>query len=423
MEARLRDQFTRLHPKPKWASAPSDNASKSMFDSDGEDAAAEESDADAAADRLLLFRDTRSKLLSSDRCSVIAPDHIHMTRARDANYQERSESVVSTLDWHPTHNILLTAGLDKTLRLFAIDGKTNAKVQSLHLADMPISNACFTPGGTEIILAGRRRFFYTYDLERGQCVKVPEIHRGAAKRDEIKSLEHVHVSKCGRFIAFHGRDGEIVLLSAKSKQYVGSLQMNGSVRAIDFAADGRTMYSTGGMHGCCKRDPWPLAHGILMRTHRPSGDGEIYEWDLGMRRCVSRFTDEGALNNTAIAISPTGTRLASGSESGVVNLYDTAVCRRDAPAPTPIRALPNLTTHIEHVRFNHDGQLLVASSRVQKDQLKVVHVPTARVYANWPTMGTPLGYVQSVGFSARSEYLAVGNAKGKVLLYALNHYH
>jgi hypothetical protein len=32
--------------------------------------------------------------------------------------------------------------------------------------------------------------------------------------------------------------------------------------------------------------------------------GEIYQWDIGMRRCVRKFTDEGAITNTALHISP-----------------------------------------------------------------------------------------------------------------------
>ena len=36
--------------------------------------------------------------------------------------------------------------------------------------------------------------------------------------------------------------------------------------------------------------------------------------------------------------------------------------------------------------------------------------------------GTPLGYVSKFAFSPRSGYVAMGNAKGKVLLYRLNHY-
>ena len=79
--------------------------------------------------------------------------------------------------------------------------------------------------------------------------------------------------------------------------------------------------------------------------------------------------------------------------------------------------------------------------------MRVAHVHSGRVFANWPTSKTPLAYVQTAAFSpsrrrppARSPttrphlhrlsrllrlhsgLLGIGNDKGKVLLYRLNHY-
>lgn len=44
------------------------------------------------------------------------------------------------------------------------------------------------------------------------------------------------------------------------------------------------------------------------------------------------------------------------------------------------------------------------------------------VYSNWPTASTPLNKVTDVAFSSGSQYLAIGNSKGRVLLYRLNHF-
>jgi len=43
-------------------------------------------------------------------------------------------------------------------------------------------------------------------------------------------------------------------------------------------------------------------------------------------------------------------------------------------------------------------------------------------FSNWPTQRTPLGIVTAVDFSPRSEYVAVGNKRGRVLLYQLSEY-
>jgi hypothetical protein len=60
--------------------------------------------------------------------------------------------------------LLLTAGLDKSLRLFQIDGSRNPKVQTVFLEDMPIHTARFSGDGRQVIMSGRRRHFYVYDL-------------------------------------------------------------------------------------------------------------------------------------------------------------------------------------------------------------------------------------------------------------------
>lgn len=51
-----------------------------------------------------------------------------------------------------------------------------------------------------------------------------------------------------------------------------------------------------------------------------------------------------------------------------------------------------------------------------------MHLPSLTIFDNWPTSGTPLGHVTAVDFSQRSEYVALGNHRGKVLLYSLPHY-
>lgn len=74
----------------------------------------------------------------------------------------------------------MTAGQDKTIRLFEIDGENNPKAQGVFFNDMPILHAAFTPDGTQIIAAGRRKYFYAFDLNQVYC------NRNAV-REEFKS--------------------------------------------------------------------------------------------------------------------------------------------------------------------------------------------------------------------------------------------
>ena len=161
------------------------------------------------------------------------------------------------------------------------------------------------------------------------------------------------------------------------------------------------------------------------------GDGVVHTWDLRTRRCVDRQVDEGCLNSTALTCSNSGRLFATGSNSGVVNVYnrqhrptaDEQISRPMAARPaSPLHTFMNLATSIDSLAFSPDTQLLAMGSRMKKDSLRLVHVPSCTVYKNWPTSRTPLGYVHSLCFSPKGGFLAAGNAKGKVLLYRLHHY-
>ena len=66
--------------------------------------------------------------------------------------------------------------------------------------------------------------------------------------------------------------------------------------------------------------------------------------------------------------------------------------------------------------------LVAAASSLKRNALRLLHVPSRTVFSNWPTSKTPLHYVHSLAFSPSSDMLAVGNARGRVLLYRLKHY-
>jgi U3 small nucleolar RNA-associated protein 18 len=104
-----------------------------------------------------------------------------------------------------------------------------------------------------------------------------------------------------------------------------------------------------------------------------------------------------------------------------VNVYDLPGCTSKSN-PNPIKSIMNLTTPIHDVLFHPSSLLMAMSSRIKKDSLKMVHVPSKRVFANWPTDKTPLGYVQCLAFSPGGRYLGIGNDKGKALLYKVKHF-
>jgi U3 small nucleolar RNA-associated protein 18 len=212
---------------------------------------------------------------------------------------------------------------------------------------------------------------------------------------EEKSLESFEISPDSSTIAFVGNEGYILLVSTKTKELIGTLKMNGTVRSLSFTNDGQNL----------------LSHG---------GDGQVYNWDLRTRMCIHKAVDEGCINGTSLCASPNGSMFAAGSDSGIVNIYSQKEFL--GGKRRPMKTIENLTTKVDFMKFNHDAQLLAICSTMKKSSIKLVHVPSFTVFSNWPPPNSSMQYPRCLDFSPRGGFMAVGNSAGKVLLYKLHHY-
>eukprot|EP00004_Rigifila_ramosa_P013354 TRINITY_DN2947_c0_g1_i1.p1 TRINITY_DN2947_c0_g1~~TRINITY_DN2947_c0_g1_i1.p1 ORF type:complete len:493 (-),score=101.76 TRINITY_DN2947_c0_g1_i1:9-1487(-) len=373
---RLRQQFARTSQNTDWASlARPGRAGNEDF------GRVEEED-----DALL-----RSTARLTGKPAQLPPRSIRIVPVKDGNAGEPSQCVIQSVQFHPNGQLMLTAGFDKTLRLYQIDGRKNTKVQSVFFRGVPLHTATFTPDGSRIYCSGRRHFFFRYDVLHGAIEQIPQIV-GISE----KSLERMNVSSDGKYLSVLGADGNVHFVSTQTHKLIHSVRMNNDVSSIAFSPDGNYSLTTG-------------------------VGGEIYRWDMRTFRCVGRHADEGSVRTSSLAFSPRGNYYAAGSTTGVVNLYDpdTTMASR---TPKPIRTIPNLVTNTNLLRFNSDAQLLAIGSSSAKDALRLVHLPTGTVYANWPTSSTALGAVSALDFSPNSGYLAVGNEAGRVLLFRLAYY-
>ncbi|XP_004485620.1 U3 small nucleolar RNA-associated protein 18 homolog [Cicer arietinum] len=387
--SRLRAQHVKLNRGTDWAQL--DSGSK-IDDSSDDELTDDENKAVVSRgyeDVDDILRTNEDLVVKSS--SKLLPGHIEYSRLVDANIQDPSNGPINSVQFHRNGQLLLATGLDKKLRFFQIDGKRNTKIQSIFLEDCPIRKASFLPDGSQVILSGRRKFFYSLDLVKARVDKI-----GPLLGREEKSLEFFEVSPDSQMIAFVGNEGYILLVSTKSKQLVGTLKMNGTVRSLAFTEDGQKLLSAG-------------------------GDGHVYHWDLRTRTCMHKGVDEGCINSTALCTSPLGTHFAAGSDSGVVNIYN----REEflGGKRKPIKTIDNLTAKVDFMKFNHDSQILAICSSMKKSSLKLIHVPSYTVFSNWPAPNTSLHYPRCIDFSPGGGFMAVGNASGKVLLYKLHHYH
>jgi hypothetical protein len=73
----------------------------------------------------------------------------------------------------------------------------------------------------------------SYDTASGAITRVPRL-MGRAE----KSLERFVASPDGRWLAFTGNDGYVILASARTKQWAAEFKLNGTARALAFTPVG-----------------------------------------------------------------------------------------------------------------------------------------------------------------------------------------
>ena len=171
--ASLRRQFESVQPDVSWAELPAvEPAAKrargrrrggtSGSGGNDDDSGSEDADAGGAGEE----DDAASALMRSSapllgRSTTLPVGVLSVRRLTDLNARERSASMTPCVQWHPDGKFALTAGADKTLRLFRTDGADNPKLQSVHFPKLPIASAAFTADGGEILVCGRSRQWCT----------------------------------------------------------------------------------------------------------------------------------------------------------------------------------------------------------------------------------------------------------------------
>lgn len=192
-----------------------------------------------------------------------------------------------------------------------IDGLTNPLLQTLYIPDLPTpsSSSCFHPSGNSILLTSTSRpYFYTYDLQSGRAVKSARgLWAGAPGGEEgggeTRSLEIARFDEYdgGRLLAVGGRRGYVHLVDWGSSsggsggggggQVVASLKAHSPIKDVAWVSS---------------------SDGQQKKLMTLTQDAEVYIWDIGTRRCISRWKDEGNFGANILAASRNGRHSAVG---------------------------------------------------------------------------------------------------------------
>ncbi|KAK5914654.1 hypothetical protein CgunFtcFv8_009077 [Champsocephalus gunnari] len=382
LQQRMREQFQKsMGGAPSWAENSVKKKKKKNSDDEEEDEEEEEDE---------LMRRTGDFLGSSER---LPGSILRMKKCLHGNAARPSADALTSVQFHPNAQVLMTAGLDQSLSLFQVDGKSNPQIQSIRLEKFPVHRAAFSRDGETVIATSlRNKMFYLYDMMEGKVTPVTSV-RGL---NEAR-VKEFSVCPEGGALLLSGTRGYLHLLTLKTREVVSSMKINGEVVGVAFSPDGSKVFAN-------------------------SEEGEVYVWDLRSSRCVSRFSDEGCVTGTSIAASRDGRYLACGSQSGVVNVYSQEACLR-SDKPRPLKAVMNLLTPVTALTFNPSSEILAMASRSEDEAVRMLHLPSLSVFSNFPVSKRKIVYrASSLDFSPHSGFFSLANNKGHAPLFRLLHY-
>ncbi|OQR68775.1 hypothetical protein BIW11_12688 [Tropilaelaps mercedesae] len=374
LSARLREKHEQIFVRPKWAI----QAEKKLRD--------EEADQLLRTAAMFIDKDTSARPLS--------PGLLDFSRCPQMNKFCFQRSPLVALAFHPSSEIAMVAHKNGAVIFLSVDAKECSKIQSVYFKDFDISCAKLSYDGMQMMAGSiRYRTLHCYDLMSGTRTQVtfPKAH-------ELTHMKRFEVSPCGRYLAIHGRFGNVYVICAETKQQLATLKMNEDVTSTVFTRDGR-MISHGGNY--------------------------MYLWDIGARRCIQKFLDDGCLKGQSLALSPDERLLATGCNSGIVNVYNVEQLlkgREASRTPKPLKCVKNIVTPLTTLAFNPSSEILLAASRYKPEAVKMVHTGTLTAFSNFPSVQHKFNTPSCAAFSPNGGFVALGTTIGAANLGRINHY-
>ncbi|XP_049869955.1 U3 small nucleolar RNA-associated protein 18 homolog [Pectinophora gossypiella] len=324
------------------------------------------------------------------KSAFLSKDYLELKTFPKINSETGNEGpIISCVEFHPKMSVALVAGSSGIVSLFSIGGDVNDKLHSFKLKHFKVTATNFTPEGSEAFIASKTNHSYCiYNLVKAEptLVQLPQI---------VKKPIIFQMSSDGKYIATSAGYDEVYIICTESRELLRTLKHGSNVEAVAFSSNCDQLYS----------------YGI---------QGEVSIWDLSTFRVVKKYYDHGCVRASCITASPCGRLLATGSGEGIVNVYETS--NITTSEPVPIKTISNLTTKITSLRFNATTEILAAASGFYPNAVKLVHIPSYHVFANFPKPSFNLYQVDTVNFSPNSGFMALGNNKGCAYLYRLKYY-
>ncbi|KAL8805096.1 MAG: hypothetical protein Q9182_002186 [Xanthomendoza sp. 2 TL-2023] len=257
--------------------------------------------------------------------------------------------------------------------------------------------------------------------------RISKVSRVYGHQNEQRSMERFKMSPCGRWMGLVGsrrRGGGLInILDAHTTQWVAEVQVESKGGIADFDwwgdGDGITAIGKGGeaveWDGRQNRivgrwvDEGAVGTTVLAMGGRGSGAEA-----LGGDRWVAVGSSVGIVNIYDRKHWASGNVPASPKPTRAFDQLTTATSH--------LAFSPDGQLMLMASRWKRDalrlGMFFAQNNSRMLTPLSV-HLPSCAVYKNWPTSSTPLGIITAVAFAPVSEMLAVANEQGKIRLWEI----
>ncbi|MEM4407522.1 MAG: protein kinase [Candidatus Caldarchaeum sp.] len=317
----------------------------------------------STVDKLSLHRKAAKAIVTSASQAIRGGDYLRayelLRRGLSLPGYERDRELIDLITLCTSWGKARRRGLNNAWLLTTLKGHTDW-----------VSTVSISPSCRFVLSAGYDKTVRLWDLEAGKQVRIYDESTWGGGLGNVNSVEF---SSNGHYAVSGGWDGKVrlweVMTGREVKRFSGH---DGYVTSVQIEADGSRILS-GGVDGTVRLwDPRSGEEIARLRGHKgivfsvqfsrdstravsAGDDGVIRLWDVLQGRLIGVLVGHtgGVL---AVDFSPDGVHVVSGGNDGTIRLWNTGAMRE-------VRRLDGHGSWVSSVSFSPDGKYIISGSR------------------------------------------------------------